>query len=458
MIYKTNWLSGLLGPLLVCTSAAAVQSDMATSNQASLFIDNGAVFGMGYNAYGTIQPGSATQFLTPYFSGKLNAVSVAISGARSAVLYKGGTAEMAGPDANGVAMFTMLPASNITDVAISQRQVYYVANQVLYSWTGQAHVAPVQVASNVSQVASGDYHIVILFTNGTVGTLGESWTGLSNNHGQLGNGTTAEGTNTVYMVPNVSAAAIAAGNSHTFLLQADGTVIGFGKNTQYELGLGASNAKNQVTPVKVPNLTGVKKISAGLGNALMALKLDGTITACGWHNYNSEVPYLQLSSKQCTALPISGVKDISTGTGRLLVDTGIYGQRQGWGGNHYGSLGTGNNTETHTIGAIYFQPVTAATVAAAVTAAPKQALVIAPKPRVIAPKPVVAAPKPVVAPVPAPAPKPVVAPAPAPKPVVAPAPVKCNNGFGNGDQCAPGNSLTNNNAENAQPGKTPGKT
>jgi len=27
--------------------------------------------------------------------------------------------------------------------------------------------------------------------------------------------------------------------------------------------------------------------------------------------------------------------------------------------------------------------------------------------------------------------------------------VKCNNGFGNGDQCAPGNSGANNNAENA---------
>ncbi len=28
----------------------------------------------------------------------------------------------------------------------------------------------------------------------------------------------------------------------------------------------------------------------------------------------------------------------------------------------------------------------------------------------------------------------------------------CNNGFGNGDQCAPGNSLPNNNAENSLTG------
>ena len=28
----------------------------------------------------------------------------------------------------------------------------------------------------------------------------------------------------------------------------------------------------------------------------------------------------------------------------------------------------------------------------------------------------------------------------------------CNNGFGNGDQCAPGNSLPNNNAENSERG------
>lgn len=30
--------------------------------------------------------------------------------------------------------------------------------------------------------------------------------------------------------------------------------------------------------------------------------------------------------------------------------------------------------------------------------------------------------------------------------------LKCNNGFGNGDQCAPGNSLNNNNAENSNRG------
>ena len=30
--------------------------------------------------------------------------------------------------------------------------------------------------------------------------------------------------------------------------------------------------------------------------------------------------------------------------------------------------------------------------------------------------------------------------------------LKCNNGFGNGDQCAPGNSLNNNNAENSSRG------
>ena len=32
---------------------------------------------------------------------------------------------------------------------------------------------------------------------------------------------------------------------------------------------------------------------------------------------------------------------------------------------------------------------------------------------------------------------------------------KCNNGWGNGDQCAPGNSLTHNQAENTIPAGTP---
>jgi hypothetical protein len=470
MIYKTNWLAGLLAPLLLSTAALAVQSDMVTNNGTTLFIDNGAVYGMGDNSYGVIQPGSANNFSTPFFTSKLKAISIAAAGNRTAVLNDDGTARFAGYD-NALYAPTeaAVPAANISDIALTYTSIYYVVNGQLFSWAGNSGTVPVAVAggTNVKEIAAGFEHLVVLFTDGSVGTLGTT-----NSYGQLGNGTlTADPA--LVKINGLFGRTIQAGAYSSYVLQDDGTVKAFGKNTQYEFSTG--NADNVLAPITIAGLTNVKKVTNPSG-ATIALRNDGTIIGCGWHNYISGALYNSSSASTCDVIPVGNTNtDISTGIGRVMLNRGEVGQRVGWSGNLYGSLGDGTSLERHQIVTAYFTPVVPA----------------------VEPAPVIVA----VEPVPVPVVEPVVdtaiaipfletsvasgAATPVPTiietviAVVVDAIVEVvqtvvdavttvadtvtaiispahrddkheNNGFGNGDQNAPGKSLKHNNAENSQ--------
>lgn len=485
MAYKTNWLSGLLCPMLVAFGTAhAVPSQIATNNTTTLFIDNGAVHAMGENLYGSIQPGSATEFRTPYFTGKLNAISVAAVANRTAVLFKDGTASFAGYDYTQYApTAASIPASNITDIALSMRTVYYIVGGQVFAWSGDAGSTPSAVAgaSNVKQIAAGIFHLVVLFNDGTVGTLGTS-----NAFGQLGNGTLI--TNPALVkIDGLTGTSIEAGPYQSYVLQADGTVKGFGKNTQYQFSSG--NADSVLSPFTIPGMANIKKVG-NTGSATIGLRHDGTVVGCGWHNYIAGWVYNQSSSASCDELPVGNKNvDINSGSGRTILNQGVVGQRVGWSGNLSGSLGDGTNIERHQIVQAYFTPIAPPIVIAAPAPAPVVEVVAVVEP-VVEPVtdtaialPFNAVTTPVIEPTPVPtiteivvtavidavvavvnavvavydAVVSVITPEPAPAPVVLVAPVvlapvvtkaKCNNGFGNGDQCLAGKSFKNQ-AENA---------
>jgi formylglycine-generating enzyme required for sulfatase activity len=71
---------------------------------------------------------------------------------------------------------------------------------------------------------------------------------------------------------------VSAGDSHTMILMADGTVWGMGKNSSGQLGDGSTS--NRLSPVQIPGLTGVSHISAGTNHTLF-LKTDGTLWGMG---------------------------------------------------------------------------------------------------------------------------------------------------------------------------------
>ena len=128
---------------------------------------------------------------------------------------------------------------------------------------------------SVTDISAGHDFAVALKSDGTV------WTWGRNEFGRLGIGsaTPSNVNRPVKVVGLSSIIAIAAGNSHTLALRADGTVWTWGGNGSGELGLGTSDFGSHVTPVQVPGLAGIVSIY-NRGRVCYAVKADGTVF--GW--------------------------------------------------------------------------------------------------------------------------------------------------------------------------------
>jgi alpha-tubulin suppressor-like RCC1 family protein len=141
-----------------------------------------------------------------------------------------------------------------------------------------------------SPVAAGYNHTVALASNGTV------WAWGSGDNGDLGIGTHAEH-DTAVQVKGVGGsgvlshvAAVSAGTRYSLALLANGNVVGWGDNTNGQLGDNTNN-NERANPVYVKgpsgsgHLTGIVAIAANpLGTTSLALKSDGTVWAWGSNN------------------------------------------------------------------------------------------------------------------------------------------------------------------------------
>jgi alpha-tubulin suppressor-like RCC1 family protein len=138
---------------------------------------------------------------------------------------------------------------------------------------------PVSVSgiSNAKAIAAGGSHSCALLSNGTVKCWGR------NEHGELGNGTTGDSTNsnTPVSVSGISnATAIAAGPADTCAVLSDGTAECWGFNASGQLGNGTTT--DSATPVSVSGITNAAAISAGAYHSC-ALLSDGTVKCWGFN-------------------------------------------------------------------------------------------------------------------------------------------------------------------------------
>ena len=122
--------------------------------------------------------------------------------------------------------------------------------------------------TDVAAVSAGESHTMILKTDGTLWACG------SNNHGQLGDGTTTYYRTPIQVMNDV--AAVSAAADHTMILKTDGTLWACGGNKYGQLGDGTTTDRH--IPVQVMN--SVAAISAG-GHHTMYLKTNGSLWACG---------------------------------------------------------------------------------------------------------------------------------------------------------------------------------
>lgn len=344
MTCKTYLLATLLSSLFA-GQALATPAEMAGSQYHSVFINNGAVFGMGNNTNGEIAPASGTAHLTPYFTGHMNAKSVHANYFRTAVLFKDGTAKLQGLNTvTRVPDVQNFPVSGISDIALAEKTTYYISAGQVFSWIDGSVPIPIAGGSGAKSVAAGYAHLVVLFNDGTVGTLGK------NANGQLGNGTTVTAT-TLQKLDLTGITDVAAGESSSFARTSGGTLFAWGVNASSNLGVPTTG--NVTVPTQVPNIT-AKSVHPGRSHTIV-VREDGTVWATGWHNYIGDSFYNTNTSFR--QLPVGTATDVAVGGDQTLLNAGTVGQLAGWGGNHFGKLGDGSTVERHTITLAFFTPI-----------------------------------------------------------------------------------------------------
>jgi hypothetical protein len=191
---------------------------------------------------------------------------------------------------------------------------------------------PAYVATNVVAVAAGNSDSFFLKADGSLWAMG------NNGARQLGIGSSPTSTNRpAYVAGNV--VAVAAGDTHSFFVKADGTLWAMGDNTYGQLGTG--NTTRPTFPVNVANK--VRTIAADERHSLF-VKTDGSLWAMGYNTYG------QLGNRNTTQqnFPVNVDNDV------VAVAAGSYhskfakadGTLWAMGSNNYGHLGLGSSDAT----------------------------------------------------------------------------------------------------------------
>ena len=212
----------------------------------------------------------------------------------------------------------------------------------------------VLAGKTITQVAAGDDHTCALTSDKGIFCWG------GNFYGQLGNGTSGFGSDSLVPVPvdtsgvlsGKTLTSVSAGRSHTCVVSADGAVFCWGYNFAGQLGNGASGGgANSAVPVAVDMskaLAGKTVVEVTVGSYYTcALASDGSAACWGYNNYGQLGNGTQIDS--AVPVPVEApvglqgttFAQISAGLAHTCAVTTI-GSPFCWGYNDFGQLGNGS--------------------------------------------------------------------------------------------------------------------
>jgi alpha-tubulin suppressor-like RCC1 family protein len=181
-----------------------------------------------------------------------------------------------------------------------------------------------------------------VFLPGTTLTLGDYT--LKASAWRTGYTTSAVATATYQIEGDVTAAQIAAGDTHTLVVKRDGTIWGFGSNGYGYLGDNSTTARS--LPVRAAGVTGIKDVAAGYQHSL-AVGLDGRVYSFGTNTSGQQGDGATIGYRT-VPWPVPAVTNaVAVAAGQnhslALANTGeVY----AWGANGSGQLGLGFASST----------------------------------------------------------------------------------------------------------------
>ncbi|AEC02601.1 fimbrillin family protein [Parasphaerochaeta coccoides] len=233
-------------------------------------------------------------------------------------------------------VYNMTLNTNDNEVAVAAIEIE------IQDWdTGDGINAPA-VKLGVKKVSAGNFHTMILKTDGTLWATGR------NNFGQLGVGTSGDSNNKstpVQVMTDVKA--VSTGNYYTMILKKDGTLWATGANGEGQLGDGTTT--NRTTPVQVKAstaandfMTDVKEVSAGYFHT-MIVKKDGTLWATGFNSQGQ----LGVGDNDARSTPVYVMENVAAVSARGYYTIILKKDGTLWatGQNGYGQLGDGTTTD-----------------------------------------------------------------------------------------------------------------
>ncbi|MFC3788619.1 OmpL47-type beta-barrel domain-containing protein [Paenibacillus sp. GCM10012307] len=325
---------------------------------------NGSVWAWGINSYGQLGDGTTVNKITrnlvngiPYptdniapsapgsliVAGKTsNTVVLSWNEAtdnhavKEYLIYQGSTLSgTVGVDGNTIDMATTYTPTSLTPgstYTFSVKARDYAGNLSASSNT----VSATTEISFPLALSAASNHTLVLKSDGSI------WGWGSNSNGQLGNLAGNSSTIPKQTVNLTSVISISAGDTHNLALMSDGTVWSWGGNSSGQLG--NTTASMRFDPQKIEGLNSIIAVSAGHTHSL-ALKSDGTVWSWG-SNAFGELGQGTTGNPSYTPkqiLSLSGVKSISAGFFFNLV-TKTDGTIWAWGSNSKGQLGNGTTT------------------------------------------------------------------------------------------------------------------